>query len=346
MPAVGNGAAQSSYPSSSSSVLATQGSQKSAQVVRANQYVAGLRAFAWPDHTTALQQVHETARLGKANAKFALQHRGGAELGVHNQLSGLHEQVEVIANVGIDFALPALMGYHVVAISRLGLLLTVRDDLANLLLGDKSVLQPDRLARAHRQEKRVTLTDKLLGTGLVKNDPAIGKARSREREPRWDIGLNQAGDHIDTRPLGREHKVDARGAGELGNADDRVLHVAWRDHHQVCKLVHDHEQVGVRRVDALAAGRRGDAPGSDRLVEVVHVPEAGCRQVVVAPVHLPDNPLQRVGRLLRVRNDLRNQVRDACVGGELDALWVDQHHPYLVRCGSEQDRGDQPVDTC
>ena len=48
-------------------------------------------------------------------------------------------------------------------------------------------------------------------------------------------------------PLGREHQVDAGGAGELGDADDRVLDVARGDHHQVGELVDDDQQVRVGR---------------------------------------------------------------------------------------------------
>ena len=57
-----------------------------------------------------------------------------------------------------------------------------------------------------------------------------------------------------------------------------------------------------------------------------------------------DDPLQRLGGLLRVGDDRRDQVRHALVVGELDPLGVDQHHPHLVRRGPQQDRGDQRVD--
>jgi hypothetical protein len=60
------------------------------------------------------------------------------------------------------------------------------------------------------------------------------------------------------------------------------------------------------------------------------VPEAEGGEVVVALVHLLDHPLQRLGGLLRVGDDRRDQVRDALVGRELDPLGVDQHHPHLV----------------
>jgi hypothetical protein len=54
------------------------------------------------------------------------------------------------------------------------------------------------------------------------------------------------------------------------------------------------------------------------------------REIVVAHVHLAHDPLQRVGRLLGLVDDRRDQVRDALVRGELDPLRVDQQQPHLV----------------
>src|SRR5262249_53169558 len=159
-------------------------------------------------------------------------------------------------------------------------------------------------------EQRVALPDELFRARLVEDDAAVGQAGGGERQPGGDVRLDQAGHDVDAGPLGGEHEVDAGGAGELGDAHDGVLDVARRDHHQVGQLVHDHEEVGVGRVDALAARRGGELAGQHALVEVVDVAVSGGRQVVVAAVHLPDDPLQRLGRLLGVGDDRRDQVRD------------------------------------
>ena len=68
-------------------------------------------------------------------------------------------------------------------------------------------LDADRLARAHRQEQGVALTDELLRTGLVEHDPGVGQRRGRERHPRRHVGLDQTGDHVDGGPLRREDQV-------------------------------------------------------------------------------------------------------------------------------------------
>src|SRR5690606_10681409 len=108
-----------------------------------------------------------------------------------------------------------------------------------------------------------------------------------------------------------QHQVDAGRAGQLGDPHHRVLDVARGHHHQVGQLVHDDQQVGVGLVLPLAARRGGELALAHRRVEVVHVPVAGGRQVVVAAVHLADHPLQRVGGLLRAGDDRGDQVRDA-----------------------------------
>ena len=140
--------------------------------------------------------------------------------------------------------------------------------------------------------------------------------------------------------------MDTRCPGELGDPDHGVFHVPGRDHHQVGQLVHDHQQVRVRQVGALAARRRGELARADRLVEVVDVPEPRRGQVVVAPVHLPDHPAQRLGGLLRAGDDRRDQVRDALVVRQLHPLRVDQDHSHVVRGGPQQNRRDQAIHAC
>ena len=68
------------------------------------------------------------------------------------------------------------------------------------------------------------------------------------------------------------------------------------------------------------------------------------RQVVVARVHLAHHPVERLGGLLGVGDDRRDEVRDALVDGQLDALGVDEHHAHLVGRGAHEDRGDHRVD--
>ena len=130
------------------------------------------------------------------------------------------------------------------------------DDGVDLLVADVGALQPDRLVGPHRHEQPVTHADQLLGALLIEDDPAVGQRRRRERQPGRHVGLDQAGDDVDRRPLGGQHEVDAGRARLLGDPHDRVLDVARRRHHQVGELVDDRDDVRVRPVHALAAQRR------------------------------------------------------------------------------------------
>src|SRR5690606_13065647 len=162
--------------------------------------------------------------------------------------------------------------------------------------------------------------------------------------PGGHVGFDEAGDHVHAGTLGRQHQVDPGGAGQLGDADDSVLHVAGSDHHEVGELVDDDEQVGVGLVAAVAARGRGELPGPHCSVEVVNVPEPGGGQVVVPAVHLPHDPLQGVRGLLGVGDDGGDEVRDALVHGELDPFRVDEDEADLVGQGPHHDRRDEPVD--
>src|SRR5215472_15133252 len=156
---------------------APQRCQNSRQVVRDNQDIPGLGALAGADDPPALQQVHQPARLGETHPQLALEHRGGPELSVDDLLSSEQQQIEVVADVGIDLPGAPLRHRDVLAVGGLRLLAAVRDNLPGLLFRDEGVLQPQRLARPHRQEQRVALADELLRAGLVQDDPAVGQAR-------------------------------------------------------------------------------------------------------------------------------------------------------------------------
>ena len=148
------------------------------------------------------------------------------------------------------------------------------------------------------------------------------------------VRLDHAGDHVDRRPLRREHEVDADGARLLGEADDRVLDGLRRHHHQVGELVDHDEQVRQRLLAARLEGpvRLGQVAGADD------------REALVAALHLGDDVLQHRRRLLRIRDDRRQEMRDRLVVVELDPLRVDQDHPHLVRRRAQQDRREQGVD--
>ena len=73
---------------------------------------------------------------------------------------------------------------------------------------------------------------------LVEDDPAVHAAGDLERDPAGHVALDQAGDHVRLRTLGREDEMHADGSRLLGDADDRMLDLLV-GHHQVGEFVDD-----------------------------------------------------------------------------------------------------------
>ena len=127
--------------------------------------------------------------------------------------------------------------------------------------------------------------------------------------------------------------MDAGGAGLLGQPDDRILDVLALAHHQVGEFVDDDDDVRhpVFRID----------PG---LVERADVAGRRAGQPPVARLHLVDRPLERGLRPVGLGDDRHEQVGQAVVGGQLDALEVHEDHPDVVRRGLAQQARDERVD--
>ena len=86
------------------------------------------------------------------------------------------------------------------------------------------------------------------------------------------------------------------------------------------------------------------SPDSHLLVEDVDVADPVGLHVLVALLHLLDQPRQRGGRLLGLRDDRRDEVRNAFVRRQFHHLRVDQDHPDLVGGGARQQRHQHRVD--
>ena len=131
-----------------------------------------------------------------------------------------------------------------------------------------------------------------------------------------------------------------------------LLDVAGRHHHQVVELVDDDDDVRQplerRPVGSVALGgpsqpssRRpwpAELAAVERGVVAGDVAEADLEQQVVAALHLLHRPPQRVGRLLRVGDRLREQVGQPVVLAHLDLLGVDEDQAHLVGRGAHEHR--------
>ena len=93
---------------------------------------------------------------------------------------------------------------------------------------------------------------------------------------------------------------------------------------------------------ALAVRRRPLL--GDRLLDVavvlLDVADAFGRERLVALLHLADGPAQRVGGLLRIDDDRRQQVRDVLVHPELEPLRIDHDQPHVVGRRAVEDAGE------
>ena len=218
------------------------------------------------------------------------------------------------------------------------------DDLAHLFLSHPRTLHaPGGVRRGHR-DQHVAHAYQALGARLVEDHPAVGDRGHLEREPRRDVGLDDAGDDVDRRALRRDHEVDAHGSCHLGDAADRRLDVARRDHHEVVQLVdHDEDErqaregavgalVGLQLPAVVGGVVAGDVAGTDLGKEVV------------TALHLLHRPLEGVGRLAGVDHHLGEEVREPVVLAELDPLRVDQDETHALRGRAHQHRRHHRVD--
>ena len=68
--------------------------------------------------------------------------------------------------------------------------------------------------------EHVALSDQFLGSGRIENDGRIYPGDHPEGDSGREVGLDQAGDHIGRRSLGREYHMDSCRPSLLGETDD------------------------------------------------------------------------------------------------------------------------------
>ena len=128
--------------------------------------------------------------------------------------------------------------------------------------------------------------------------------------------------------------MDPDGTRLLGEPDHGVLHRLRRDHHQVGELVDHDEDVRERRLAALAEGA----------IRLVDVAGAHRREALVAALHLREAVGEDGARLLRARDDGREQVRHRLEVAELDPLRVDEDQAHVVGRRAQEDRREERVE--
>ena len=88
-------------------------------------------------------------------------------------------------------------GEDALDILRLALAAQVLDDAMHFGVGDERAMHALRIAGAGRQVQHVALPQQRFGAHLVEDRPRIDLARHLEGDARRDVGLDEAGDHVD-----------------------------------------------------------------------------------------------------------------------------------------------------
>ena len=96
---------------------------------------------------------------------------------------------------------------------------------------------------ARRHEEHITAADERLGATAIQDGAGVDLGGDLEADARRQVGLDEAGDDVRRRTLRSEHKVDAGGTGQLGDARHRGFDILRGDHHEVRHLVDDADDV-------------------------------------------------------------------------------------------------------
>ena len=206
-------------------------------------------------------------------------------------------------------------------------------------------MQADEARRGRRQEQHVARAEQLLGAVAVENRARVDLRRHAERDPRGQVGLDQAGDDVDRRPLRREDQVDA----------DRARHLRQPAIDSSTSLLATIIRSASSSMTTTMKGSGlGGSPSRRRpLCSAIACACCGCTarccarlrgERLVALLHLAHRPAQRVGRLLRIDDDRRQQVRDVLVHPELEPLRIDHDQPHIVGRRAVEDAREHGVD--
>ena len=107
----------------------------------------------------------------------------------------------------------------------------------------KCTVDTDRITRTTVHVQHVTHTEQRFSTHLVQNGSAVNFAADLESDTRWNIRLDQTGDHINARALRGQYQMDACSARFLRQACDELFNLFTDHHHQVGQFVDHHHDV-------------------------------------------------------------------------------------------------------
>ena len=220
----------------------------------------------------------------------------------------------------------------------------------NFFVRDKCPLNTAKSRCARRQIEHVALPEQLLRAVAVEDGAAVHPGGDVKRDPGGHVGLDQARDHVDRRPLRGEDDVDAHGARLLGQAGDRGLDLLGRRHHEIGQLVDDHDDEGQELRESLHLG--GVDLVLESLAQLLRAESVVTRDMadsrrgehLVPLLHLVHGPAENCGRLLHVRDHRGEEVRNVLELRQLHHLRVDEDELELVGAARHEHVDDDRVD--
>ena len=130
----------------------------------------------------------------------------------------------------------------------------------------------------------------------------------------------------------------------LRQTSNQLFHLLTDGHHQVSKLIHQHDDVrqffqhrmlGIHAIARLPVRIRNRTPHAHRLGDFLvitgQVTHAQCRHQLVAAFHLVDAPAQGVGSVFHVGDHFRQQMRDTFIDGQFEHFRVDHDETHIFR---------------
>ena len=179
------------------------------------------------DHAALFQKLHQPYGARVPDRKARLELRGRRIIRLDDEPGRIvRERIDAAGGTVVVFERRDVDVEQVVGPS---LCRPERDQPGELCAGDQRALRADRLRCIDRQIEHVAAAEQTFGPGHVEDRARVDLRTHRKRDPRRNVGLDDAGDDVDRRALGCDDEVDARRSRELGDAADRRLDFGRRD---------------------------------------------------------------------------------------------------------------------
>ena len=208
-------------------------------------------------------------------------------------------------------------------------------ELSELEVGNKCALQAYRGSCVWCLEEHIALAQQPFRTGLVKDDAAVHVGGDREGNTSREISFDQTGDDIGRRALGGDDQMNTSCARKLSQTGDGTFGLIRSQHHQVCQLVDDHNNIRKSLFTRLGF----------MIVEFINIAGTIFFEDTITQVHLAQHPVQRSHHFFSINDHIRQQVGNAVVNRKLHPFGVHQQQAQLIGGHIEQKAAQDRVDT-